>query len=472
MLIFFLIVYIAFSLLIIAKLLLYGMRPTKTLAWLLVIFTIPIGGIFLYLLLGRNRRKNKLFDLRNSEEITKYLREVQKLHTEISVEEYAEHERLITLINKNSDFQPTTGNKLKLLKNGESTFDAIFTALKQAKHFINLEYYIFENGQLAEALYNLFEEKLKHGVKVRILYDGIGSSSLSRTYIKSLQNMGVEIHSFLPIKLGRFLSTLNYRNHRKIIVVDNKIAFTGGINISDKYINSDSDLGIWHDMHLQIEGPAATSLQRIFALDWYFVSKKIDILSTEDMKLASQIGNSTVQIVSSDPDADFSATQQLYFTIIKEAKDYVYIVNPYIIPGQAILEALKVAALSGVDVRLLLSEKSDNAIVGWCVRSYFESLLQAGVKIYLYRSNFLHSKTIMADDTVSSVGTANMDIRSFEQNYEVNAAIYDDDFCIELKEDFLEDCTKSHQLNYEAFLARPWHHKIKEGTAKIFSPVL
>jgi len=181
---------------------------------------------------------------------------------------------------------------------------------------------------------------------------------------------------------------------------------------------------------------------------------------------------STAQIVHSGPDSDFSATQHMYFSIINEAQDYVYITNPYIIPGESILDALKVASMSGVDIRLLLSKKSDNAIVKWCVRSYFERLLQAGVKIYLFPEGFVHSKTIVSDDTISSVGTTNLDIRSFEQNYEVNAVIYDDSFAISLKNDFLNDCHKSIQLNYDTFVKRPWHHKLKEGIAKVFSPVL
>ncbi|MEW7290035.1 cardiolipin synthase [Aquimarina sp. 2304DJ70-9] len=468
----FLTLYILIGIFIIFRLLLNGMRPTKTLAWVLAVFTIPVGGILLYLMLGRNRRKNKLYRLKRTPKIINYIEKTLDQYPSITEEEYTEHHKIISLITRNSYFAPSTGNDLKLLKNGEVTFQAIFNALEQAKHFIHLEYYIFEEGELSKSLFELFQKKVKTGVKIRILYDGIGSISLSKRYIKKLKQIGVEIHKFLPIRFGKFLSSINYRNHRKIIVIDDKIAFTGGINVSDKYVKGDLNLGTWHDMHLQLKGPIVHSLQAIFAMDWYLVSTDDKILETSYFHPHQKAEGSTAQIVHSGPDSDFSATQQMYFSIINEAKDYVYITNPYIIPGESILDALKVASLSGVDVRLLLSDNSDSKIVRWCVRSYFERLLQAGVKIYLFSEGFLHSKTIVADDTVSSVGTTNLDIRSFEQNYEVNAVVYDDSFAIALKNDFLNDCNQSIRLNYNTFVQRPWQDKLKEGIAKIFSPVL
>ena len=464
--------YILIGVFIIVRLLLNGMRPTKTLAWMLAIFTIPVGGILLYLMLGRNRRKNKLFKLKRTPKVNAYIQRALQHYVPISIQEYKEHQKLISLITQNSYFAPSSGNQLTLLKNGEPTFRAIFEALKNAKHFIHLEYYIFEEGELTKELFQLFSEKVKSGVQIRIIYDGIGSRSLSKKYIKKLNEIGVETSRFLPIRFGKFLNSINYRNHRKIIVVDDEIAFTGGINVSDKYVKGDPNLGVWHDTHLQIQGPVVHSLQTIFAMDWFLITEDEDILDTAYFAPDQKTGEATVQIVHSGPDSDFSAARQLFFSMINEAKDYVYITNPYIIPGESILESLKVASLSGVDVRLLLSKKSDNPIVKWCVRSYFEDLLQAGVKIYLFPEGFVHSKTIVADDTVSSVGTTNLDIRSFEQNYEVNAVVYEDSFSIALKNDFLQDCNHSIELKYDTFVKRPWHHKIREGVAKIFSPVL
>lgn len=377
------------------------------------------------------------------------------------------------LVYKNSHFPPTDKNRLTLLKNGKSTFESIFSALESAEAQIHLQYYIFEDGELADRLLRLFERKIAEGVKVKMIYDGIGSFSLSKSYLKKLLAVGVEVYPFLPFRFGRFLSSLNYRNHRKIIVVDGKIAFTGGINISDKYLKGDPVLGKWHDMHLRVEGPAAAQLDYVFAMDWHLVCQK-EIPPIEGNTADGDSGDSGkwVQVVAGGPDDDFPSLEQTYFTMINGAKDYVYITNPYVIPGQAIMQALQTCASSGVDVRLLVSENADNKVVNWSVRSYFESMLKAGIKIYLFPDGFLHSKIIVSDDAVSTIGTANLDDRSFEQNYEVNAIIYDQDFARLLREDFLKDANISRMLSYEEYVKRPFAEKLKEGFGKVLSPLL
>ncbi len=459
--------YLFFAVVIVITVLLHGARPSKTLAWLLAIFTVPVGGILLYLLLGRNRRKNKLFKLRK-----KAFLNLPKPSTAQMESFDGECKKMMTLVYKNSQFPPTPHNRLQLLKDGKTTFQAIFQALELAKKQIHLQYYIFEDGELANQLLALFEKKIAQGVKIRLIYDGIGSFSLSKAYRKKLIAIGVEVIPFLPFKFGRFLSSLNYRNHRKIIVVDGKVAFTGGINISDKYLKGDLALGNWHDMHLKIEGEAASHLNYLFSMDWYLVSQTtiepIPRLPSE----ATTGENTMVQIVSGGPDDDFPAMEQAIFAMINMAKDYLYITNPYIIPGQAIMQALQTAARSGIDVRLMLSEKVDGKIVGWSVRSYFEAMLKSGIKIYLFPEGFLHSKIMVSDDTVSTVGTANLDVRSFEQNYEVNAIIYDLEFAKMLCIDFLKDANISRMLSYQEYVSRPWTEKLKEGFGKVFSPVL
>ncbi len=452
---------------IVISLLINGVRPSKTLAWLLAIFTIPVGGVLLYLLVGRNRRKNKLIQLKGTGASMDTL---SIPSAELNVSE--RYQKIIRLIQKNNNFDASTGNDVVFLKDGGATFKTIFNALDKATDFIHLQYYIFEDGELADRLLEVFRRKIGEGVKIRLIYDGIGSFSLSKAYLKKLKEIGVEVFPFLPFRFGRFLRSVNYRNHRKIIVIDGGVAFTGGINISDKYLKGDKTLGNWHDMHLRIEGPAVEDLDLVFLEDWQLVSEQ-EILPKK--KTSSNNGNSNssiVQIVSTGPDDDFPAIEQTYFSIINSAKSYLYIVNPYIIPGPAILTALDTAAMSGVDVRLLVSENNDSQLVNWSVRSYFENLLRAGVKIYLFPEGFLHSKIMISDDEITSVGTANIDIRSFEQNYEVNAIVYDSEFVKALKEDFLVDCNLSNQLTFEAHMKRPWWDKLKEGFAKIFSPVL
>jgi len=456
---------IAFALVI--SLLINGVRPSKTLAWLLAIFTIPVGGVLLYVLVGRNRRKNKLLQLKkfgsagNTPSLSSLTSDIPD-----------RYQKLVKLIQKNNHFDPSLNNDVVFLKDGEATFKAIFDALESATDFIHLQYYIFEEGELADRLLTVFRKKVGQGVKIRLIYDGIGSFSLSKSYLKTLKKIGVEVYPFLPFRFGRFLRSVNYRNHRKIIVVDGRVAFTGGINISDKYLKGDKTLGKWHDMHLRIEGPAAVDLDRVFHQDWQLVSEREIPSKKETISKHHNLGKSTVQIVSSGPDDDFPTIEEVYFSMINSTEHYVYIVNPYVIPGPSILTALETSALSGVDVRLLVSENNDSQLVNWSVRAYFENLLRAGVKIYLFPEGFLHSKIVISDDEVASVGTANIDIRSFEQNYEVNAILYDKELTKKLGKDFLMDCDRSNQLTFERHMKRPWLDRLKEGFAKIFSPVL
>lgn len=471
--------YFLLAFILMGKLLLYGVRPTKTLAWLLAIFTVPVGGMLFYFILGRNRKKNKFYKLKKTKEISQYFTKVEDYYNSLNNNEdtsipqaIKEHIKLVKLITKGSKFLPSDGNELIPLKNGPATFHAIFTALKNATKFIHIQYYIFEDGELAETFKTLLIEKAKEGVEIRLLYDALGSRTLSTKFINTLKNEGIEVYAFLPMRLGRLLSSINYRNHRKIIIVDGIIGFTGGINVSDKYIKGDPDLGRWYDMHLQLKGTVVNSLQAVFTMDWSFASGTDSLLNTHYFLKHTSPGKSIAQIVASGPDSDFSSIQQLYFSIITSATKYVYITNPYIIPGESLTEALQVAALSGIDIRLLLSTNSDSFLVKWNVRSLFENLLEAGVKIYLYPEGFLHSKVMLSDNALTSIGTANLDIRSFEQNYEVNALIYDKNITEELKEDFLIDCDKSEQLDYFQHLKRPKTERLKEGIAKIFSPVL
>lgn len=468
---------LAFALVV--RLILYGIRPTKTLAWLLAIFTIPVGGMLLYFAFGRNRKKNKFFKLKKTKTIAAYLKRVDHFYDTIGADEsmkipelLTKHIKLVKVMTKSAKFLPVAGNELLPLKDGPTTFNAIFDAIEHAEQFIHIQYYIFEDGALAQKFLSILERKVKEGVQARLMYDGVGSRTLSKKYIATLKKVGVEVYGFMPLRLGSVISSVNYRNHRKIVIVDGLMAFTGGINVSDKYIEGDAVLGVWHDMHLQLKGPVVNSLQAVFAVDWSFASGAHDALNISHFLNRPSPGNSIAQVVASGPDSDFASINQLYFELINSAKKYVYITNPYIIPGDALLEALCVSALGGVDVRLLLPASSDSFLVKWSVRSYFEDLLAAGVKIFQFQDGFLHSKVIVSDDELATIGTANFDIRSFEQNYEVNVLVYEKNLAQELRNDFLGDCEKSIQLDYKEYLKRPKTERLKEGLAKIFSPVL
>ncbi|WP_222983486.1 cardiolipin synthase [Flagellimonas meishanensis] len=461
------VLYVIIALSVVVSLLINGVRPSKTLAWLLAIFTIPVGGFLLYLMLGRNRRKNKLFSLKS--DFFKKLEPIGDNHEKFNLQEY---KKIAQLIRATSQCPVTERNQVTLLQDGKKTFEHIFEALENAKHHIHLQYYIFEEGVLSERLMEIFERKVAENVTIRLLYDGIGSYSLSKKYLTRLKKIGVKTEQFLPFRFGRFLSSLNYRNHRKIIVVDNRVGFTGGINVTDKYLKEDPYPGKWHDTHLEIKGEATHYLNQVFLTDWYLATEEDMDLSQFKLEGVGEKGTS-MQIASSGPDDDFPVMEQVYFSIANNAKEYLYITNPYIIPSDAIMQSLQTASLSGVDVRLLMSSTTDMKLVDWCVRAYFESYLRAGIKIYLYNDGFLHSKTIACDDKIASVGTANMDNRSFQHNYESNAVLYDADLCKQLKNDFFEDCKKSTLLDdHEAYSDRPWSQKLVEGMAKLMSPLL
>ncbi|WP_297761294.1 cardiolipin synthase [uncultured Muriicola sp.] len=461
------ILYILLALFLIAGLLINGVRPARTLAWLLAIFTIPVGGILLYIMLGRNRRKKKLARLRkNSIELPS-----SKENIEIETTQ-PKYKKMMSLVKKVTHYPPTSHNGVTLLEDGANTFNRIFEALEKAESYIYLQYYIFEEGKLANKLLTLFEEKIREGVLIKMIYDGVGSYSLSGSYLKKLKAMGVEVYPFLPFRFGRFLSSLNYRNHRKIIVVDGIIAFTGGINISDKYLRGDSDLGKWHDMHLAIQGPAVSFMEHIFISDWFMVAEKKVPMKTAPKGITDTGFQTIVQVVPSGPDDAFPNIEHSYLSIINEAQEYLYITNPYIIPSNEILKALQIAALSGIDVRLLIAEKSDSKLVDWTVRSYFDSFLKSGIRIFLFPYGFLHSKILVSDDDIASIGTANIDVRSFEHNYEVNALVYDRDTAKILRKNFLRDCKKSTELRLDSYSQRPTIDKLIEGTARVFTPVL
>ncbi len=469
--------YIVIIILTILHLITTGSRPSKTLSWMIAIISIPVMGLIGYYAVGINRRKLKFFEKAKRKKVEQYYHKLMEYHRAqdaiktqmITVEDTL---MLSKLISKTSLFRPTQGNAIRVLYDGKETFDEIFAAMREAKKFIHVQYYIFEEGVLANQFLEIFAEKISEGVQVRFIYDGFGSIGLSKGFRTKLSEAGVKSCSFLPIGFKRIDSTLNYRNHRKIVVVDGKVGFTGGINVSDKYINGDPHLGRWHDLHVRLEGPVVASLNAVFIMDWFYGGQENELLDKIYLPPPREVGASVAQIVQSGPDTKFASVQQQYFHLINRADRYIYIANSYVIPGEAILMALKTAALSGIDVQLLLPEKSDSNLVKWTIRSYLPELIEAGVRIHLFQDGFLHSKLIIVDDEIASVGTANLDVRSFEQNFEVNALIYDEQITKELKAHFLSDCRKSRLYTESDVRARNRRTMILEGVARVFSPLL
>ncbi|MBP2830744.1 cardiolipin synthase [Aquimarina sp. U1-2] len=458
----------------IIHIILYSSRPTKSLSWLLIVLIFPFLGILFYVIFGINRRRFKFFKLKETVKRKLYNKKyrdelIQEQKIEFKNRKYI---RLSTLLKNSSGFVTQPSNQVKILHSGKETFKVIFEELKKAEKFIHLQYYIFEEGELFNKLYDLLKEKIENNVEVRILYDAIGSYSLRKKAKKKFIDIGAKVYPIMPLHFGSFLFTLNYRNHRKIIIIDGEVGFTGGVNISDKYIKSHSELGIWDDTHVYLKGPAVDSLHRVFIKDYYFASNQELLLKEKYLPGIKQQGTTPVQIVAGGPDTDHPSIMQQYIKMINLAEEYIYISNPYFIPNSAMLEALRIAALSGVNIKLLVPKKSDSWLAKHSMLSFFEELLFLGIEIYQQRNDFLHSKVIVMDGEIASVGSGNFDHRSFEHNFETNALIYDPKIAEEICEDFIRDCEDSELLKYDTYINRSLQRKLSEGIARFFSPLL
>lgn len=452
----------------------HGSRPTKSISWVLVVLTLPFAGALLYYLFGVNRRKFKFFRFKQTEKRKFYNSRIRELNNQ---EQFIENfkvlkkAKLSKLIQSNSQTSAYEGNKVTLLQSGDETFESIFESIRTAEKFIHLQYFKIQEGVVVNKLFELLKEKIAEGLEVRMIYDSLGSFFLRGKAIKRFRNIGVKAHPMMPLRFGNLLFTLNYRNHRKIVIIDGNIGFIGGVNLTDSYIKSTDELGIWKDFHIKIEGPVVNSLHRIFIKDYHFSGEEDLLLQKKYLPDIAQKGNSVVQIATSGPDSRHAAIMQQYIAMINLAERSINIANPYFIPGVAVLEALKMAAMSGVEVNLLVPKKSDSLIVRLSMFSNFENLLAAGVNIYL-RSDFSHSKVIVIDKEIASVGSGNFDYRSFEHNFEANAILYDQRLAQIITDEFDMHCAGADCLNYQTFKKRSQGQKFAEGLARFLSPLL
>lgn len=450
--------------------------PTITLSWVMVLVFLPILGLLLYLFFGQNFRKQKIFSRKGLEDF----RQIEKLRFEqldyldspdiIGYKPAYKKLHIMRLLLNNSKSIISRNNSITVLNNGAEKFPELVMAMQAAKNHIHLEYYIFENDNIGNQIINILVEKAQAGVEVRFIADHVGSWHLKKTHIKRLKNSGAQIQLFMPVAFPYLTSRINYRNHRKIVVIDGKIGFVGGINVADKYIDGDKKLGAWRDTHLKIVGNAVHSLQTVFLTDWYFLSKELptnDIYFPETESTAEAI----IQIVASGPDSKWAGIMQTYFSIIATARKHIYINTPYLLPNSPILTALKTAALSGVDVRLIIPRRGDLKIVYYASLSYIKGLIAAGIKVYFYDKGFIHSKVMIVDGILASVGTANLDYRSFSLNFEVNALIYNEKTTKELTKSFFVDLDNSTLITKEMWNKRKSIKKLKSNIAKLFAPL-
>lgn len=456
---------------------------TKTVAYMLLVIFVPIAGIFIYFSFGINYRKRKIYNkkLIRDSNLERKIQSVIEYYTLHNLERknpsIAHHKELARLLLKDSSSPLTAHNNVQVLVNGEQKFPEVLKALERARYHIHIEYYIYEDDETGRAIEELLIRKAKEGVEVRFIYDDFGSRSIRKKMVRRLRAAGVKVFPFHKIIFIALANRLNYRNHRKIIVVDGKVAFVGGINVSNKYVNDAHNPGklFWRDTHLRIEGPGVYYLQYLFLADWNFCANEHiepDSILFPKTHVLTTKGDKLVQIAASGPDSDrptilFSLLQAIFL-----AQEEILITTPYFIPGESILEALIVSALSGLKVKLLVPGISDSVFVNTAARSYYSELLKAGVEIYQYQKGFVHAKTMVTDSKVAIVGTANMDYRSFDLNFEVNAIVYDEAVATELRTIFYEDLKGAEKIDPLAWDARPWYYEITEKTARLVAPML
>lgn len=460
-----------------AKIITDTKTTSKTLAYLLLIIFLPFVGILIYFFFGVNYRKNKFYDFkieRNETIYNEIQQFVQSSHHKVLASHQEELQKYFSTTSFlfNATNSPLTEqNSVELLINGEQKFPKVFEILKSAKHHIHLEYYIFEDDYIARELCQILIEKAKSGVMVRLVYDDLGSGKLTKTLKTELKNAGVELSPVNKINFRLFANRVNYRDHRKIIIVDANKVFTGGINVSQKYVNDNASKMYWRDTHLYFKGTGAFYYQFLFLSNWVFSTKKIPQIDHSYFDYENIDGKQVLQCAASGPDTK-PAIMMSTVSAIYSAKKRIFITTPYFIPVEAVLQAIKQMSLSGTDVRLLVPEKGDSMLVNAAAYSHYEELLEAGVKIYFYKKGFVHAKTILIDDELSIVGTANMDVRSQELNFEVNTLVYDKTIANQLADVFFEDLKSSEEINLKHWKSRPKLKSFFEHLARLFSPLL
>lgn len=453
-------------------------NPTAVWTWLLVLYFLPIFGFFLYLMIGGDVIKRRMFHTKEIED---------QMHKAIQGQE--EDSDFYLMLWKNVDFSTyrsqifynwdsagallTSNNGLTTFFDGNDKYNRLIQDMEQAKESIHMEYYIIKDDELFSRICQTLEKKAAEGVEVRILADGMGGRFVKDRRWRTLRKAGIKTAIFFPAILKRFQLRLNYRNHRKIVVIDGRIGYVGGFNVGREYIDLSERFGHWRDTHLRIDGDAAKALQLRFLLDWNYAAKESLIANRKYFPILSdQIGCRNIQVISSGPDSNLQHIRNNYLRLISGARKRIYIQTPYFIPDESVYNALIVAARSGVEVNLMIPCKPDHPFVYWATNSYMGDLIMAGAKCYTYQNGFLHAKGVIVDEEVYCYGTANMDIRSFKLNFEVNAVVYDKEEAKRMTEQFMEDTRHSKLITKDMYMSRPYRQRVKERVSRLLSPLL
>ncbi|MCO7176095.1 cardiolipin synthase [Sporolactobacillus kofuensis] len=452
---------------------------SSTWAWLMILSFLPILGFILYLIFGQNLSRRKIFKWdhmvhqRTRELVGNQMLAIVNQEPPFSEPILSDYHGLIYL-NLNNDEAPLTmNNSLSIYTDGDSKFQQLLEDLRSAQHHIHIEYYIFRGDFLGNQIIDTLIQKAKEGVIVRLLVDDEGSRRLPKKLVRRLEQAGGKFQTFFPGRLPLVNLRINYRNHRKLVIIDGKIGYIGGFNVGDEYLGLSHKFGFWRDTHLRLIGDSINSIQSRFLLDWNQASgEQVPFQSYYSIGEKNHNGEVGIQIVSSGPDQKWEQIKNAFIKMILSAKKTVYIQTPYLIPDESLLNAISIAALSHVDVRIMIPNKPDHPFVYWATYSNIGLLLEAGARVYLYQNGFLHAKTIVVDERLATVGTSNLDFRSFSLNFEVNAFIYHQQTSKQLADIFKKDIKLSKELTMTDYRKRPFNIKVKESISRLLSPVL
>lgn len=463
--------YVSIVVLTILTVLMDNRQPAKTMAWLLVLIFIPVAGIVLYFFFGQNTRKEKHISQHSMDELTK--RSMLEFVGQQDLVLPEEHGVLINLFSNQNMALPFKNNAIDIYTTGHDFFNALLGDIGRARHHIHLETYIICDDPLGRLIADALMQKAREGVEVRFIYDDVGCWNVPDAFFNRMKAAGVVVYSFIPVKFPAFTSKVNYRNHRKLCVVDGKVGYIGGMNMAMRYVKGRNGQP-WRDTHLRIKGGGVYGIQRAFLIDWYFVDRKlITSRAYYPVQTGVESNDCIMQIVTDGPVSEWPEMMQGYVRILLEAKRYVYIETPYFLPTEPVMFAMRTAALAGVDVRLMIPLHSDAKFVEWASRSYVRESVNSGVDVYLYVAGFNHSKLLVEDDSLSICGSTNVDFRSFENNFEANAVVYDRQTALRMKSIFMRDMADC--IKYEDYMSTrrlSFPQRLWESLVRLFSPLM
>jgi cardiolipin synthase len=461
-------IYIVTVLVIMGVILSENRNPVKSLAWVTVLVLLPAFGVILYIFFGRSIKNTRMISRRQRRQLK---RAVSANAIDVMQLDYDEPTlQQVRLAKSLTSANFYDNNDITVFTNGTAKFAALERDLCAAKHYINLQYYIFEDDNIGNRIADILIDRVQHGVQVRVIYDHVGSFHTRNKFFKRLSDAGIEIYPFFKVAFPPFGTRINWRNHRKICIIDGEIGYIGGMNIADRYIDGGKKFKAWRDSHLRVEGPAVASLQSSFAVDWSFMGKPL--LKQQLPCLINTPGNMSAQLIMAGPTSQWSNIEFMFHKAISSAHKRIYLQTPYFLPTEALLTALQTAALAKVDVRVMIPRRSDSNMLRYASFSYIDECLQSGIKVYLYEDGMLHAKSLIIDDEVATVGSTNFDFRSFEHNFEANLFVYSKEFNQRMVDIFLSDMRHSTRIIAANWAKRKRAQKIYESVLRLLAPIL